>query len=412
MSVRIFLLVFYWISFHRFAALAWTVTVLWLWRVLPALALLPRIPDLHDARFHPRSLAENSQPVEWASITVVVPARNEAKAIAATLHTLLTSDYPNLKIIAVDDRSIYGTGELMEAAAASSDVGDKNLLVLHVTELPAGWLGKPYAMALAAASADSDWLLFTDGDVRFAPDVFGRAMIYAEQSRADHIVVYPTMIVKGLAERGFLAFFQNLSVWAGRPWKISDARAKRDFIGVGAFNMIRRSVYEELGGYAVMPMEVLEDMCLGYRVKHAGYAQRVAFARDMIRIRWAESVMGMVENLTKNIFAAFRFRSYLLLAACVGILLLCLTPFAALAVSGPARWAGIVTLIALLLLHLRYWPQTRLSPLYLAFFSLGMLLLLYTLLRSLVLTHWRGGVLWRGTLYPLAELRREAGRWR
>jgi hypothetical protein len=88
---------------------------------------------------------------------------------------------------------------------------------------------------------------------------------------------------------------------------------------------------------------------------------------------------------------------------------LCLTPFLALAFSGAARWAGVVTLVVLLLLNLRYWRLTNISSAYLLLFPIATLLFLWTLLRSMVLVLWRGGVLWRGTLYPLKELRRQAG---
>jgi hypothetical protein len=91
------------------------------------------------------------------------------------------------------------------------------------------------------------------------------------------------------------------------------------------------------------------------------------------------------------------------------MLILGLTPFAALFFPGAARWAGIVALIALLLLNLRYWPLTKISPFYLALFPVATLLFIATLLRSMILVLWRGGVLWRGTLYHLKELRRQAG---
>ncbi|MGC9291215.1 MAG: glycosyltransferase [Acidobacteriaceae bacterium] len=386
---------------HLFAVFAWLIAAVWASRVVTALVMLPRVPDLRRKEYD-----HLQQKTGWPSLVVIVPAKNESRAIRATLQSLLASDYPNLQIIAVDDRSTDATGEIMDAIA-SQPQSKGRLRVLHVTDLPAGWLGKPHAMALAAQSAHTDWLLFTDADVLFAPDAFRRALHYAEQEHADHLVVYPTMLLKGFGERMFLSFFQGISVWAARAWKVADPRAKRDFVGVGAFNMVRRSVYDALGGYEALRMEVLEDMRLGYRVKEAGFAQRVAFGRDLARIRWAESVWGMMGNLTKNMFSAFRFRVSLLLAACVGLLFLCLTPFVALVVPGAARWAGVVTLLLLLLLNLRYWPQTRISPVCLVFFPVGMLLFLYTLLRSMVLTLLRGGVLWRGTLYPLAELREQ-----
>ncbi len=385
-----------------FAVFAWLIAAAWLWRVLPALRMLPRVPNL----LNPAS--ESTFFAEWPSLTVIVPAKDEAVAIERCLLSLLASDYPKLQIIAVDDRSSDSTGELMDRIATTSEAFNR-LRVLHVTELPAGWLGKPHAMALAAAGVDSDWLLFTDADVIFAPDALRRAIAFATKSGADHFVLYPTLILHGWSERMLVAFFQSVSALAGRPWKIPDPRAKRDYIGVGAFNLIRRSVYEALDGYATLRMEVLEDMRLGYRVKRGGYAQRVAFGRDLIRIRWAESARGMLNNLSKNLFAVFRFRAGLVLCACVGAALLCLTPFVALAFAGAARLAGIVTLLALLALNLRYSRQTRISPAYLVLFPIATLMFLWTLLRSMVLVFYRGGVLWRGTLYPLKELRRQAG---
>jgi hypothetical protein len=229
------------------------------------------------------------------------------------------------------------------------------------------------------------------------------------RSDADHLVLYPTLILRGVAEKMLIAFFQSLSAWAGRPWKIADPAARKDYIGVGAFNMIRRPVYETLGGYTELRMEVLEDMRLGFRVKREGYAQRVAFGKDLIRIRWAESAWGILNNLTKNLYSTFRFRTSLLLAACAGMFVLCMTPFFALLVSGLARCAGATTLIALLLLNLRYWRLTNISPMYLVLFPIATLLFVGTLLSSKILVLQRGGVLWRGTLYPLKELRREAG---
>jgi len=383
-----------------FAGFAWLIAAAWLWRVLPALWKLPGIPNLLDAKY----LGGDTE--DLPSLTVVVPAKDESTAIERSLRSLLASDYPALQVIAVDDRSTDATGNLMEKVAAEAA---GRLRVLHITELPEGWLGKPHAMTMAAAQADSDWLLFTDADVIFAPDALRRAITFGKESGADHLVLYPTLVLHGWAEYMLIAFFQSMSVLAGRPWKVSKASAKRDYIGVGAFNMIRRPVYEALGGYAELRMEVLEDMRLGRRVKREGYAQRVAFGRDLVRIRWAESARGILRNLSKNLFAAFRFRVGLVLMACVGMALFCLVPFAALAFPGPAQWAGGVTVASLLLLNLRYMQWTGISPIYLALFPFATITFLWTLLCSTVLVLWRGGVLWRGTLYPLKDLRRQAG---
>ena len=388
------------------AMFAWIIAAAWLSRVVPALWMLPRVPNLlQDAR---DSADRFVDPITWPSVTVIVPAKDEAAAIGRSLRSLVDCDYPNLQVVAVDDRSTDATGRLMDDLAESPDSHGR-MRVVHVKQLPEGWLGKPHAMALAAEGVTSDWLLFTDGDVIFDSRAIRLAIRYAEQSRGDHMVLYPTLILRGVAEKMLIGFFQSLSALAGRPWKIADPKATKDYIGVGAFNLIRRPVYEALGGYAELRMEVLEDMRLGFRVKREGYAQRVAFGKDLVRIRWAQSAWGILNNLTKNLYSTFRFRTWLLLAACVGMFVLCLSPFAALFFPGPAQWAGIVTLFALLLLNLRYWPLTKISPLYLALFPVATLLFVGTLLRSMILVLWRGGVLWRGTLYPLKELRRQAG---
>lgn len=389
-----------------FAIFAWSIAAAWLSRVIPALWMLPRVPNLLGDSQESADTPDAS--ASWPSVTVIVPAKDEAAAIERSLRSLVDCDYPNLQVFAVDDRSTDATGKLMDELAESPDSHGR-IRVLHVTELPDGWLGKPHAMALAAEGAASEWLLFTDGDVIFDPRTIRLAIQYAERTHGDHMVLYPTLILRGVAEKMLIAFFQSAFVWAGRPWNIPDPKARKDYIGVGAFNLIRRSVYDALGGYSELRMEVLEDMRLGFRVKREGYAQRVAFGKDLVRIRWAESAWGILDNLTKNMYSTFRFRTSLLLAACIGMLLMCLTPFVALFFSGAAQWAGIVTLVALVVLNFRYWRLTDIPPAYLAFFPVATLLFVGTLLRSMILALWRGGVLWRGTLYPLKELRRQAG---
>ncbi len=388
------------------AGFAWLIAAAWLWRVVPALWMLPRVPNLLQQTCAPTNASNNATP--WPSVTVIVPAKDEAAAIAHSLCSLLACDYPSLQIVAVDDRSTDATGTLMDELAVLPEAHGR-LRILHVKDLPEGWLGKPHAMALAATGATSDWLLFTDADVIFDPRAIRLAIEYATRSQGDHLVLYPTLILRGVAEKMLIGFFQSVSALAGRPWKIADPKAQKDYIGVGAFNLIRRPVYEALGGYTELRMEVLEDMRLGFRAKREGYAQRVAFGKDLVRIRWAESAWGILNNLTKNLYSTFRFRTWLLLAACAGMLVLCLTPFLALLFPGPAQWAGTVTLVALVLLNLRYWRLTDISPAYLALFPIATLLFVGTLLRSMILVLWRGGVLWRGTLYPLKELRRQAG---
>ncbi len=380
---------------------AWTVALSWCWHVSVAAARFPSVPDL----LRPGA---PSSPEQAYSLTIVVPARNEAADIGECLRSLLAQDYPHLRVIAVDDRSTDATGSIMDALAADAGSGDR-LSVIHVKELPAGWMGKTHAMALAAREAASDWLLFTDGDIFYAPDAVRRALAFAEQSAADHAVVLPTPILRTWGESAMMSFFQTASLWTARPWRVADPASKRDFIGIGAFNLIRREVYEALGGFEALRMEVLEDVRLGYMVKNAGYAQRVAFGRGLVSVRWAAGALGTVRVLTKNLFSVFRFRPELLLGACAWMLVFNAAPFLALFARGGLRWAGLITALAVIAGYRLFTPRTGIPWLYALLHPASALLFVYAMLRSMVVTWKQGGVVWRGTFYPLAELKEHCG---
>ena len=381
--------------------LAWVIALAWTVSTAIALRKLPGIPDLLDAKYE---AAIADAPL----IAVIVPARNEAADIEATLRSLLAMEGVRLEILAVDDRSTDATGAIMDRMAAEASSQGKNLTALHVSELPAGWMGKTHAMALAARRATATWLLFTDGDVLFAKDSLLRAINFAESERADHVVVFPTLILKGFGERMMIAFFQGVSALFSRFWRIPVEGAKES-LGVGAFNLIRTDVYREIGGFESLRMEVLEDLRLGVEVKRQGFRQRVAFGRDLVRVRWVVGAAGMIRNITKNFFAAFRFRVGLTLVACVGLALFCLGPFAALAGNWWLRGSTALVLLMLLLLYRYYRQYTGIATWYAVTFPVAASLVLYAILRSMILTLARGGVVWRGTLYPLAELRKNAG---
>jgi glycosyltransferase involved in cell wall biosynthesis len=369
----------------------------WLWRLLDAAVGVPKIADISrpewvwKARAGPR-------------VSIVVPACNEAADIEATLIRLLSLQYENYEIIAVDDRSTDETGEIMERIAATAPRG--RLKIIRITELPAGWMGKPHAMWSAARQTSGDWLLFTDADVLFKPDALGRALAYAHTERADHLVLFPRMVMKHPGERMMIAFFQTLFVFGHRPWKVADPKAK-DHIGVGAFNMIRRPVYEALGTYQALRFDVLDDMKLGKVVKNAGYAQRNVFGADLISIRWARGAWGVVDNLTKNFFAVMSFRWPRALAGCFALAFVNFIPFLGIWLAhGWARLGYGVALFSMFSIYVGMSRKSDIPPYYFVLHPVSTALFVYTMLRSTFLTLGRGGVVWRGTFYPLEELRK------
>jgi hypothetical protein len=345
------------------------------------------------------------------SITVIVPARNEATDIAATLESLIMQDYPNLQIIAVDDRSTDATGAIMDTFATRQPT---KLQILHVTELPAGWLGKTHAMALAARHTISihhpDYLLFTDADVLFHPEAIRRSLAQAVATQADHFVTFPTPIIKSHGEGMLLGYLGVMAYWITRPWRAANPKALRDSIGIGAFNLLRTKAYQQLGGFDALRMEILEDLTLAHRVKLAGLRQRVAVAPGMVSLHWAAGATGVINVMTKNLFAVFRFRTLLLLLTCIWLTLFCIAPVAFLVLPGTRApeipTAGILTLGAIAWLYTLSSRHSRISPWYAAFFPVSAALFIYSLLRSMLTTLRQGGVMWRGTFYPLADLRK------
>lgn len=364
------------------------------------LRMLPKLRELG-----PVTLAR-----ETPSLAVIVPARNEAGAVGACVQSLLDQHYGNLLIIAVDDRSTDATGAILDELSVEHP---ERLKVLHITSLPEGWLGKTHAMAVAArharAAFEPEWLLFTDGDVLFDPECLRRTLALAVEQGADHFVTLPTAILHTAGENIIMGFLQVLGLWGVRLWRVSDPKA-RDAIGVGAFNLLRSTAYEQIGGFARLRLQVLEDLALGHLIKSQGFRQGVALAQGYVRVHWAPGITGVLHTMTKNLFAVFQFRVALLLLACCGVAVVCLGPVAGL------FWAStrLPSSIALLAILALYWIAARhLTPIPIVSalaFPLGAILMLYALLRSAGVTLRDGGVRWRGTFYPLAELRRHAAK--
>jgi glycosyltransferase involved in cell wall biosynthesis len=372
--------------------------LVWFWRLAEAAVGVPKIADVAGPQW-------DRKPPGNPRASIIVPACNEESDIEATLTRLLALEYDNYEVIAVDDRSTDQTGAIMERIAAAAMPAGR-LKAIHITEMPAGWMGKPHAMWSAGNIATGDWLLFTDADVLFKPDTLRRALSYAESERADHVVLFPRMIMKSPGERMMIAFFQTLFVFGHRPWKVADPKTK-DHMGVGAFNLIRRPVYDALGTYQALRFEVLDDMKLGKVVKNAGYAQRNVFGEDLISIRWAKSAFGVVDNLTKNFFAIMSFQWPRALASCFALAFLNLIPFAGIWLAhGWAKLGYGVALFSMSSIYVGMSRKSDIPPYYFVLHPLSTALFVYTMLRSTFLTLWLGGVRWRGTFYPLEELRK------
>ena len=388
---------------YYFHWIAGTILALvWFSRIVDAALGMPSVADISQPEWDRISTGDSIN----RRVSVIVPARNEEEDIELSLTRLLELDYDNYEVIAVNDRSTDRTGEIMERVAENPVLTSGRLRVIHHRELPAGWLGKTHAMWTATNEATGDWLLFTDADVLFKPDSVRRALAYAEAEKADHVVLFPRIIMKQPGEYMMIAFFQTMFVFGHRPWKVADPKS-RDHMGVGAFNLIRQSVYQAVGTYQALRMEVVDDMKLGKVVKNAGYAQRNVFGGDLISIRWANGAMGVVNNLTKNFFAILSFQWPRTLISALGLAFLNLVPFLGVWLAhGWARLPYVVALGSMFSIYLGIWLRSGVPAYYFLLHPVSTALFIYTLLRSMFHALWNDGIIWRGTRYPLEELRK------
>ena len=386
----------------------WLLALGWFWQAVAALRGMPTLPDL--TRLDTAALPELPHG-NGPHLTVIVPACNEEKANKATLRSLLASKGLRLEIIAVNDRSTDRTGALMDEVAEEFHGGPHSLQVIHNRQLPEGWLGKPHALQLGAECASAPWLLFTDADVVFSPTALELALRYALQQNVDYLVLILTLLLKTSSEGAAFAAFQAMSQWSIRLWKVADPRA-RDFFGAGGFTLVRREVFTELGGLQRLRMEVIEDVSFAWMVKRGGYSQRVAVGPGLARIHWIQGALGIVSLLEKNGFAGFRYRVWLTLLVCLGFAVQMAYPLWAMATGGWGLLAGLLTYAFITLTYVANRRVTQVPPWLALFFAPATAILLYAILRSMILTLKRGGVFWRGTLYPLAELRRNMVCWR
>lgn len=375
-------------------ALAWLTLALCLWNLIePALAYpaMKRLTGFAPLR------GEN-----LPKVSIVAAARNEAAHVEAAARSLLAQDYGDLEIIIVDDRSEDATGAILDRLAEEHP----RLQVVHVRELPPGWLGKNHALNAGAERALGAYLLFTDADVVMAPDAVARAVRLIEEGRLDHIAAAPRVTVPTVAGRWAVEAFGVYFLLFARPWKAKDPRSWFH-IGIGAFNLVRATAYRAAGGHARIPLRPDDDMKLGKILKHAGFRQEAVWAGDTVTVEWVPSLRGMVESLKKNAFAGAEYSVALALAFSAGLLVFAVWPVPAVFVtSGAVFWLNAGALAARLAL---FWTVGRMQGLpfgYHLFFPLAAPLFLYILWRSALYALRHGGIEWRGTHYPLAELKR------
>lgn len=364
----------------------------WLMMLLRAVLLRYWIPKLALA----------PQPQIFPRVSVIVPAKNESKKIHDSLRSLLAQDYPNLELIVINDRSDDETGEIINSLAKE----DARLKVIHITELPHGWLGKNHANQRGAELASGDYLLFTDADILFAPEALSKTIGYAQTHKARHIVVYPKMLSENIFEESFLALFGMLFVWKFNPVGARNPKNKRAYIGVGAFNFIERTLYKAIGEHLPLKAEIADDVKLGYFVKQQGEATHVVEGRNFVQVRWREGLWDSMKGIERSAFAGVNFSWLWVWIGVFGTLFGLIAPYWLWLLNDD--FATLSALLSIGFIYFGYavgkgslWRATFVTVLH----PIMSILFLYALVKSALLVSVRGGVEWRGTFYATEVLK-------
>lgn len=328
-------------------------------------------------------------------VSIVVPARNEERAIERTVRALLAQNYSAFEVIVVDDRSSDATPAIVAA------VRDARLHVVAGEEPPEGWLGKPWALHQGSLRAKGEILLFVDADIHYSPGALRAAVGEMERSGAAMLSLFPHFEMRGIGELSVLPNLTMTGFTLLPLWLADRAGLTRFAIGGGTGNLIRRADYDAVGGHESLRAAVIDDVGLARHVRSSGRRTRLVRADDFVSVRMYHGLGESVGGFTKNAFPTIE-RSWILLVFSVaGIGVFNILPFAAIASRPFAVAVALITLTRVIVFSvLRYpvWAALVLHP-------LQSVLWLYIMLRSAWVTGVRRQVSWRGRTYDAARTR-------
>jgi glycosyltransferase involved in cell wall biosynthesis len=375
-------------------ALAWVCLAIDGWLGQRSMPVLRAVPDMPTPQVN--------EPTTLPRVRLIAAARNEAPRLEAAIQSWLALDYPQLEIVLVNDRSTDQTGMLIERLASSSP----RLTSLHVTCLPPGWLGKTHALALGAAHAASEWLLFTDADVRFHPKAVQKAIWYATQHGCDHLACLPRITGGGWWLNSVEALFVLTFVLWVRPRRVANPHHSAS-VGIGACNLVRTEAYRAIEGHRRIALCPDDDIKLGQLLKRHGFRQRLVDATDLLAVTWYATMQEMARGMEKNIFAGCDYRLDRFILVVLGLLALFWGPWVGVFLA-PGMARGLFGGAAAICLLMSLYAASRaVGPWHVAFgVPVSALILASIYVRSVYLTLWRGGIMWRDSFYALAELRR------
>lgn len=251
-----------------------------------------------------RKLGSYPRSKDLPLVSVLVPARNEERNIGGCVESLLAQDYPNFEVLVLDDNSTDGSWQILSQLSAK----DARLRILKGLPLPEGWLGKHWACHQLAKQAQGEMLLFTDADTRHNPNSLRDGISAMISEKADMVTAFPYEETKTWGERLTVSLFPWFALCFLPLIVAYRTRSPAFSAAVGQFMLISRKAYEQIGGYASIKEEVVDDVALARRIKAQGLRWRIALGQDQLRCRMYQGFKEAYQGFTKNLFAGFGYR--------------------------------------------------------------------------------------------------------
>ncbi len=355
-----------------------------------------------------RSLRPAQVPADAPRISVLVPARNEARNIEACVGSLLLQEYPNFELIVLDDHSDDGTGEIVTRLFATHPRVKTRLL--SGTGLPSDWTGKGWACHQLAAAADGEYLFFTDADTTHAPGLLAAAVAYSRETGASLLSAWPRLLTGTLGEKLIVPSIALIGMTMVHHWLVAvlqrvpelARRLGSGFTRVlgganGQFMFFARAAYEEIGGHAAVKSHVVEDVALGREISaRMGQGMRLVNcdANRFSTVRMYRSFGESWAGFSKNLRAAFDRQALIFWLFFASLIFVWLLPSLAIL-------PGKIALVNALLVWALRWLVTlrmRLSLASALLHPVAILIFMGIALNSWRLSHGKG-VTWKGRTY-------------
>src|SRR5579872_6088543 len=334
------------------------------------------------------------------TVTVIVPARDEAEHIALTLRSLLAQQFPgDLRVVLIDDNSSDGTGDLARRISAE----DPRLTVVPGQPLPPGWTGKMWAVAQGLQTPQAvaaDYILFTDADILHAPEHLSLLVAKAD---AEHLALVSEMVrlrCSSLAERAsipaFVFFFQMLY-----PFRWVNRRSRSTAAAAGGTMLVARRALDGIGGVDRLRSALIDDVALAREMKVAGHSIWLGHADHAQSLRSYPHLRDVGSMIARSAYVQLRYSPLLLLGTCTGMLALYALPVVIVfAATGPARWTAAVAWALMAIAFQPTLQRYRRNPLWgLALPAIAMFYLAATCASAFRFYRGRGGR-WKGRAYP------------